>query len=179
MIFEPFKNFAATAFQIKYATEPWERRGAGALRRAVFCDEQQIFSGDDRDAIDDVATPIVALSMLGVAADAVVGVVRIHETAPGLWQGSRLAVAADYRKVGALGAALIKLAVASAHGRGATRFIAQVQSQNALLFRRMHWRTLDEIELHGRAHHLMEADLSFYPPFGAPEQGFIALRRAA
>ena len=70
----------------------------------MFCDEQGIFAGDDRDAIDDVAIPIVALVLLGVAADEVVGTVRIHEAEPGLWWGSRLAVAADYRRIGALGA---------------------------------------------------------------------------
>jgi hypothetical protein len=44
------------------------------------------------------------------------------------------------------------------------------------LFQQLHWRTLEEIELHGRPHHLMEADLAFYPPFRAPETGFLALR---
>jgi putative N-acetyltransferase (TIGR04045 family) len=179
MIFEPVSPFIASQYRIKYATETWERRGAEALRRAVFCREQGLFGNDDRDGIDRVATPIVALSMLGVAADAVVGTVRIHEAGPGVWWGSRLAVAADHRGVGALGTALIRLAVSSAHGRGCTRFLAHVQSQNALLFQRLHWRTLEIVELHGRPHHRMEADLGFYPPFTAPETGFLALRKAA
>ena len=51
MIFEPFKPFVSSEFQIKYATEPFEREGAMALRRAVFCDEQGLFAGDDCDAI--------------------------------------------------------------------------------------------------------------------------------
>ena len=34
MIFEPFKPFLASAYQIKFATEAWEQRGAAALRRA-------------------------------------------------------------------------------------------------------------------------------------------------
>lgn len=179
MIFEPVRPFVASEYQVKYATGDWERRGAAALRREVFCREQGLFGADDRDAIDDVATPIVALSLMGVAADAVVGTVRIHEERPGLWWGSRLAVAADHRKVGALGAALIRLAVSSANARGCTRFLAHVQSRNALLFRRLHWRTLEEIELFGRPHHRMEADLAFYPPFPEPEAGFLALRKAA
>ena len=82
-----------------------------ALRRQVFCEEQGLFGDDDRDAIDDYAIPIVALSMLGVAADQVVGTVRIHEEAPGVWCGSRLAVDRDYRRIGAIGATLIRLAV--------------------------------------------------------------------
>ncbi len=42
--------FQPVAFRIKRASEAWERRDAHALRRAVFCVEQGIFVGDDRDA---------------------------------------------------------------------------------------------------------------------------------
>lgn len=179
MMLDPVRSFVAPGFQIKHAVDPWERKGAAALRRAVFCREQGLFEDEDRDAIDDVAIPIVALALWGVYADAVVGTVRIHEEAPGLWWGSRLAVCEHHRKVGALGSALIKLAVSSAHARGCTRFLAHVQSQNVLLFRRLHWRTVEEVELHGRLHHRMEADLTYYPPFRTPEVGFMALRAAA
>jgi putative N-acetyltransferase (TIGR04045 family) len=179
MIFEPFSAFVTSEYQIKFATQDWERREAAALRRAVFCDEQKIFENDDRDAIDECAILIVALSLMGVVADSVVGTVRIHEEKPGLWWGSRLAVAAEHRRVGALGVSLIRLAVSSAHARGCQRFLAYVQSQNADLFQRLRWRSLEEVELHGRPHHFMEADLAFYPPFPAPEAGFVALRKAA
>ncbi|MDQ0511198.1 MSMEG_0567/Sll0786 family nitrogen starvation N-acetyltransferase [Ancylobacter amanitiformis] len=179
MMFEPFRPFIAADFQVKFATATWERRCAAALRRQVFCEEQGLFGSDDRDALDDVAIPIVALSLLGVMADDVVGTVRIHESAPGIWWGSRLAVAAPYRKVGALGAALIRLAVSSAHARGATSFFAHVQSQNALLFRRLHWNLIEETERHGRPHALMQADLAFYPPIADAETGFHAQARAA
>ena len=47
MIFEPFKPFLASAYQIKFATETWEMHGAAALRRQVFCEEQGLFHGDD------------------------------------------------------------------------------------------------------------------------------------
>ena len=179
MIFDPVPPFVSSAFTVKYATEAWERRGAAALRRWVFCDEQSLFAGDDRDAIDDVAIPIVALSSYTVASDDVVGTVRIHEEAPGIWWGSRLAVAADPRRLGAHGASLIRLAVSSAHARGCTTFLAHVQSQNALLFRRMHWSVIGEVELHGRPHMRMQADLAFYPPFATPDTGFLALARKA
>lgn len=179
MIFEPFKPFVASDYQIKYATETWELQGAAALRRQVFCCEQGLFGGNDRDAIDDVATPIVALSLWGVAAGDVVGTVRIHEEAPGLWWGSRLAVAVECRRVGALGASLIRLAVGSAHARGCKRFLAKVQAQNGLLFTRMHWRILETFDLHGLPHLLMQADLDFYPPFATPGVGFRTLSRRA
>jgi putative N-acetyltransferase (TIGR04045 family) len=180
MIFEPFRPFLAPDFRVKFATARWERDGAAALRRQVFCSEQGIFIGDDRDAVDDIAIPIVALSSLAVADDDVVGCVRIHEADLGLWWGSRLAVAPAYRKMGALGTSLIRLAVGSARARGCRRFLAQVQSGNAALFHALHWRTLQETTLHGRPHHLMEADLAAYPAIHDPEVGFRSfLRRAA
>jgi putative N-acetyltransferase (TIGR04045 family) len=179
MIFDPFSPFLASDFQLKFAVDPWERNASAALRRQVFCDEQKIFAGNDRDAIDGVAIPIVAIASLGVAFDDVVGTVRIHEAEPGIWWGSRLAVAPAYRRMGAIGTSLIKLAVSSAHARGCKRFFAHVQSQNALLFQRLHWTTLDRIDLHGQPHHAMEADLAFYPPIHDPSSGFRVLAKKA
>jgi putative N-acetyltransferase (TIGR04045 family) len=179
MIFEPFPVFLPAEYRVKFATDPWELREAAALRRLVFCEEQGIFAGDDRDDIDAVAIPLVVISSLGVAPHDVVGTVRIHEAEPGVWWGSRLAVAPPYRRIGALGSALIRLAVCSAHARGCRRFYAHVQSQNAVLFRRLHWRTLEEIELRGRPHHFMEADLAHYPPIADPEIGFLSLPKRA
>ncbi len=165
---------------MKFATEAWERRAAAALRRQVFCDEQRIFVGDDRDDIDDIAIPIVAVSSFGVAPHDVVGTVRIHEAEPGIWWGSRLAVAADSAGLARSGGSLIRLAVSSAHARGCKRFFAHVQSQNALLFQRLHWTTLGEIELHGRPHHFMQADLAHYPPIAdAGDRLPVAAEKAA
>jgi putative N-acetyltransferase (TIGR04045 family) len=179
MIFDPVPAFVPSQFQVNFATSAWERDGAHRLRREVFCCEQGLFGADDRDTIDDVAQLIVAQSMWGVVADRVVGTVRIHEASPGLWWGSRLAVAADHRRVGALGAALIRVAVSSAHAMGCHIFLAHVQEQNALLFRRLHWQVLETVELHGRPHLRMEADLDFYPPMATPEIGLVALPRKA
>lgn len=179
MMYGTFRPFRAANFQVKFATQTWEKRDAARLRHEVFCDEQGLFAGDDRDAIDAVAIPIVAVSLLGLLADDVVGTVRIHEAEPGLWWGSRLAVAQDYRTVGALGAALIRLAVSSAHARGCTTFLAHVQAQNALLFRRLHWKIVEEKQLHGRPHVLMQADLAHYPPILDAETGFHAQPRRA
>jgi putative N-acetyltransferase (TIGR04045 family) len=174
-MFEPFKPFVASEYQVKLATASWERQGALALRRRVFCEEQQIFRHDDGDAADGVAITIVAVSLLGVAFDEVVGTVRIHQAGGGVWWGSRLAVDVRHRRVASLGAALIRLAVSSAHARGCRRFFAHVQAQNALLFQRLHWVTLAEVELHGRLHHRMEADLRHYPPIPDAETGFVSL----
>ncbi|MBY5610472.1 histone acetyltransferase [Rhizobium leguminosarum] len=179
MMLETFAPYRSSEFQVKFATSAWERSQAHALRRAVFCEEQQIFERDDRDAIDDHAIPIVALSMLGIAADQLVGTVRIHQAEPGLWWGSRLAVHQDFRKIGALGATLIKLAVSSANAIRCHTFLANVQVQNGLLFRRLHWDVIEEFEVYGKPHLRMKADLAYYPPCATPEAGFTALSRKA
>ena len=179
MIFDPFPVFLPSQYRVKFATEAWEQREAAALRRQVFCEEQRIFVDDDCDEIDAVAIPIVAISSFGVTLDGVVGTVRIHEAEPNVWWGSRLAVAADYRRIGALGSSLVRLAVSSAHARGCRRFFAYVQSQNALLFQRLHWTTIEEVEFHGRPHHFMQADLKHYPPFADAETGFLSLPKKA
>ncbi len=179
-MFEPVPAYRPSFFRVKFASADWERRACAALRRAVFCTEQGIFAACDRDAADDHAIPICALSTLGGDPDAVVGTVRIHEAPgePGTWWGSRLAVARDFRRVGALGAGLIRVAVSSAHARGCTRFLAHVQSGNAAMFQALHWRSLGETALHGRPHHLMQADLAHYPPMRDPEHGLVTLLRS-
>ncbi len=175
MIVDAFDPFAACHFRLKAATEPWERAGAAALRARVFCDEQRIFAGHDRDAIDDEAIHLVALSTMAVLADEVVGTVRIHRGEPGAWTGSRLAVDRRYRRVGALGTALIRLAVGTANALGCARFTAHVQARNEPMFRRLDWRRLAALEVHGRPHVLMEADLAAYPPLPEAPGGFHAL----
>ena len=179
MIADSFGPFAACHFRLKYATEAWEQEGAAALRRQVFSDEQGIFSGSDRDAIDDEAIHLVALSTVAVLSDEVVGTVRIHCSDPGVWYGSRLAVDRRYRRVGALGAALIKLAVSSANSLGCVRFYANVQAQNELLFRRLNWDKISDVALHGQPHVFMQADLAAYPPLADAPEGFHALAKKA
>jgi len=165
--------FTPSEYRVKWVTLPWESKEAYALRRAVFCVEQGIFVGDDRDEIDRDAKLLVALSCVAGVPEQVVGTVRIHETQPRRWLGSRLAVHAAFRSQGRIGSTLIRLAVSSAHGVGCDTFLAHVQSQNVPLFMRLHWQTVAEETLFGRPHHLMEADLAHYPPCLAPESGFV------
>lgn len=160
-------------YTIKWVTLPWERQKAYDLRQRVFCQEQQLFQGDDRDDIDKHARLLVALGSVGGWHDEVVGTVRIHQPEPGVWMGSRLAVDSLYRRQGQLGPTLIRLAVCSAHALGCTAFYAQVQHQNEPLFRRMHWHTLDNFDLHGVRHVRMQADLNFYPPCHDPRSGMV------
>ncbi|WP_084217205.1 MSMEG_0567/Sll0786 family nitrogen starvation N-acetyltransferase [Xenophilus azovorans] len=166
---------ATSAFRIQWAGIPWMQREALALRRQVFCEEQRLFDRDDRDAIDDAPQTrlLVACSTLAGLPDEVVGTVRIHEGAPGQWWGSRLAVAAHWRRHAQLGTGLIRLAVGSAHARGCREFLAHVQMQNVPLFERLHWQQESVAELAGMPHALMRADLRHYPPCRHPESGFV------
>src|SRR6202042_3207109 len=88
MIFESFERFSASEFRGKFAASRWEREGAYGLRGQVFCGEQGLFGKRGRESVDHSAVTLVGLSMLGVAAHPVVGMVRIHEDEPGLWRGS-------------------------------------------------------------------------------------------
>lgn len=175
---EPVKDYVHSEFRVKFATGQWEREQSYRLRRMVFCVEQQLFDGtNDHDAIDERAIPIVAFACIAGMSEQIAGTVRIDEREPGVWHGSRLAIHPAFRGHANLAAALIRLAVCSAHARGCHRFLAQVQSQNARLFRRLHWSTIEEVLVHGRPHHLMSADLDWYPPFADGTHGFVALAR--
>ena len=160
------RPFVPMEYIVRLARSKWERAGHYALRREIFCREQGVFQDDDRDAIDARAMPIIASCCVAGMPDRIVGAVRIHEAEPGIWRGSRLAVHAEHRRLGRIGAELIRMAVSTAHGLGATRFLAQVQEQNVLFFRRLHWTSLGAITLHGLPHHDMQADLSRYPAHG-------------
>jgi len=183
MIFDTYAHFTPADYIFKIARAPEDLEGYWTLRRAIFCDEQRLFQGSDRDEIDAHSIPIVCESLLAGMADSVVGVVRIDEREPGLWYGSRLGVAADCRSVkrispgvamrnhqpvhrglGALGAGLIYKAVSTAHALGCREFLATVQHQNARFFQRLHWEPLGELELFGMTHVRMRADLDYYHP---------------
>lgn len=177
--FDPVPRFTPSEYRCKFVEHGWEGAGYRRLREAVFCDEQGLFRGDDRDEIDRRARPIVAVSIWGVAADDVVGCVRIDEREPGVWYGSRLAVRPDMRGAAPLAAQLIRKAVRSAHAAGCERFLAHVQRRNVRLFRRLHWRPLGAIDVCGTPHELMEADLAHYPPHDPAVPLEVLLRPAA
>ncbi|MFE4105073.1 MSMEG_0567/Sll0786 family nitrogen starvation N-acetyltransferase [Almyronema epifaneia] len=134
------------------------------LRQAIFCEEQRLFTAHDEDELDERAYPIIAVENEMIAGRRVVGVVRIYEAQPRLWYGGRLGVHPAYRRVGRIGQGLIHKAVTTANTWGCDRFLATVQLQNVRFFRRQHWQSLEEITICDRPHHLMEADLAYYPP---------------
>lgn len=183
MLFDTYHHFTAQDFLFRIAQTPDALQGYWALRRAIFCEEQKIFRGSDRDEFDVRAIPIVCETLIAGMSDSVVGVVRIDEREPCVWYGSRLGVAEGFRSVkkispgvalrnhqpvyrglGALGAGLIYKAVSTAHALGCGEFLATVQHQNAKFFQRLHWEPLEELELYGLKHVKMRADLTYYRP---------------
>jgi putative N-acetyltransferase (TIGR04045 family) len=162
VILEAVTPFRSRDVAFKLALEDWELSAYYTLRRRIFCHEQRLFVGDDRDAIDDQSLPIVAVSRLAGIPDDIVGVVRVWQEAPGHWWGGRLATHPDHRRNGTIGPGLVRLAVRTACRRGCTRFQATVQVPNVGLFERLHWRVTGEADVCGRPHALMEADLDHY-----------------
>jgi predicted GNAT family N-acyltransferase len=177
------RPYQANDFIFKIARSPRELDRFRKLRRDIFCEEQQVFKGNDIDEYDRDMIPIVAESLLVGMADEVVGVVRIDEREPGVWWGSRLGVHRDYRILRcmagsvavrnhlpafsasrSIGAGLIFKAVSTAQALGCETFLAHVQLKNASFFRRLHWDVIGEAELYGIPHVKMRADLKFYPP---------------
>ena len=179
MLLEPVEAYVPCEYRVKLASDAWELGESRALRRAVFCDEQGIFIGDDTDGIDRYASTIVAVSCIAGVPDQVVGTVRIHQEGPATWYGSRLAVQPLFRRVSRIGTSLIRMAVGSAHARGCRVFLAYVQKQNVAMFERLHWRSLREVTLHGRLHDFMQADLSHYPPIRDGGCGLVVAGRLA
>lgn len=155
--------FRPGEYRIRRAQAAWERVGCAALRRAVFCGEQGLFEEDDTDALDGVAIPLAAIACVAGQPESVVGTVRIHRDTDGVWWGSRLAVARDYRRAAWLGSALIGFAVGHARALGCGRFLARVQQANVPLFTRLHWQSLATVEVRGAPHALMAAALDRYP----------------
>ncbi|MCU0566430.1 MAG: GNAT family N-acetyltransferase [Oculatellaceae cyanobacterium Prado106] len=151
-------------YQFKLAKTSQEIADYFALRQLIFVEEQQMFSTTDWDDLDRMAHPIIALTATGQ----VVGVVRIYESEPRVWYGGRLGTHPEYRKGWQIGKGLIEKAVTTANTWGCDQFLATVQLQNVRFFQRLHWRSLQEIQICDRPHHLMAADLHHYPPHPQP-----------
>lgn len=168
------RSFLSRDIAAEVARESWQLAAYFRLRRDIFEREQRLFSDSDVDEHDAHATPIVAMSHVAGMPDEVVGVVRIYESGTfegrarasdeRIWYGGRLGVSHEYRRVGAVGGALIHTAVSTAHARGCTRFLATVQLRNVRYFEHYDFHPLRELTLHGVAHQLMQADLSCFPP---------------
>jgi putative N-acetyltransferase (TIGR04045 family) len=168
--FEPSRPWGAPArflsrtIAAEVARERWQVDAYYRLRRDIFEREQGLFTDSDVDEHDAHALPIVAVSHVAGMPHEVIGVVRIYRSEGSTWYGGRLGVAHDYRRVGAVGGALIYTAVSTAHAHGCTRFLATVQARNVRYFEHYAFRPLSELSLRGQPHQLMQADLQSFPP---------------
>lgn len=167
-----FRPYVSAQVTTALARERWELASYWALRREVFCEETALFSSAlvERDAYDEDALPIIALAHSAGTPDQVVGVVRIYESDSQTWFGGRLGVARAYRSHGRVGGALVRTAVQAAIARGCDRFYATVMQENARYFERLAFMAKEPIELCGRPHVLMQADLAAYGAHATLEQ---------
>jgi putative N-acetyltransferase (TIGR04045 family) len=144
----------APTFLVSQAQSRSELDAYRALRRDVFVAEQGLFVRDDTDRVDDDPRTVVLVAR--TADGTMLGGVRIAPAVEGRdigwWSGSRLAVSAAARSHAGIGGALVRAACARAEAEGALRFDATVQAQNEPLFRRLGWRTLAPLDVHGRPH---------------------------
>lgn len=126
------------------------------VRREVFVAEQGLFDLDDHDEADD--DPRRRVLVARTPDGTVVGGVRLAPCAEpdvGWWRGSRLVVAGGARTLGGVGSALVRAACAHAEDLGALRFEATVQAANAVLFRRLGWERIRDVEVQGTPHVLV------------------------
>lgn len=163
-----FQDFRSHHIRVKVASSAWERQGYFHLRRETFAREQNILpEHDEIDAQDFQAIAIIALASSWSIGDEVVGAVRIYrdlsQSDENTWYGGRLCVSRAYRGHRGIGKALINEAVARAKDLGCQRFLANVQAQNATYFESLHWQSLNTLELAGRPHVHMQAQLKAYP----------------
>jgi putative N-acetyltransferase (TIGR04045 family) len=161
-------------YQFHLAKTPGEIQAYFTLRHSIFVEEQGVFTESDADKLDAIAYPIIATQ-----ASTVVGIVRIYESESKLWYGGRLGVHLDHRCAAQVGKGLIYKAVTTANTWGCDRFLATVQLQNVRFFQRLHWNSLEEMDLCGLTHCLMEADLNYYPPSTEPHPALTFLSQKA
>lgn len=132
------------------------------LRRAAFVDEQGLFSGTDRDDLDDDPRTVVLVARSGTE---VVGGVRLAPVGTrdiGWWTGSRLVVAPAARSELGVGSALVRAASALAEQLGVIRFDATVQERSSVLFRRLGWQTTGRCVIGGVDHLRMRWPIDRY-----------------
>lgn len=141
------------------AVDDRQRAEHHRIRRAVFVEEQGLFTDsdiDEHDSRDDV------VRVLALRGDQPIGAVRLYvvDEQAGLWKGDRLAVLADWRTCGA-GAPLVRFAVAYAGAHGGRRMVARIQAPNVRFFERLGWSAYRTAEDYlGRTHQPMHIALS-------------------
>jgi putative N-acetyltransferase (TIGR04045 family) len=148
---------ASASCRLVAGPEDWD--GHFRVRHAVFVTEQGIFARSDRDVHDDEPGVLHAVAVVG---GRVIGAVRLYPgTDADTWFGDRLAILAEFRGRGMVGARLVRLAVVTARSRGARRMNAMIQLPNVPFFTSLGWApTGAPVAYHGRAHQPMSIALT-------------------
>jgi len=163
----PVSAAGAAPLSCRAVRAAWERDAHFRIRHQVFVLEQRLFlvpgggPGDDRDGHDaDAAT----IHVIGLAGDDICGTVRLYPlAASGLWQGDRLAVLPESRRLG-LGAPLVRFAVGTAARRGGTCMEAYIQPGNVPFFEWLGWQRAGGLAPYaGILHQRMVIDLTTAP----------------
>lgn len=145
----------AAPFLVRPAESAADLAAYHRLRRESFVVEQGLFSGTDRDDVDDDPRAVV---LLATAPDGtVLGGVRVAPCTDvdlGWWSGSRLVVAREKRSR-AVGPALIRAACAHVETAGVVRFDATVQSRHVPMFTALGWTATGPTVLAGAPHETM------------------------
>ena len=167
LVDDTFEEYRSQHVRVKVADTHWEKHGYFHLRKQTFSREQKLLPDDEKDAHDFRAIPIIAIASSWSISDEVIGAVRIYrdtdEHGNPVWYGGRLCVARTYRGLQSIGKALINEAVSRAKDLGCTRFLANIQPQNEKYFQTVHWTTIGTVEVAGKHHVRMQAQLEKYP----------------
>ncbi|WP_158972695.1 MSMEG_0567/Sll0786 family nitrogen starvation N-acetyltransferase [Paraglaciecola sp. L3A3] len=163
-----FPSFRSQHIQVKVAMSQWEKQEYFQLRSKTFTQEQTILAGKEKDIQDFQAIPIIAVAANWSIGEEIAGAVRIYKAPDqgdnnNIWYGGRLCVARSYRGYQSIGKALINEAVSRAKDLGCKTFLATVQPQNETYFKSVHWKTLGHIDVAGKPHVHMQANLDKYP----------------
>ncbi|MGP4014476.1 MSMEG_0567/sll0787 family protein [Saccharopolyspora sp. 5N708] len=145
------------AVRIEQTDDPTALAAYRALRHEFFVRQQGLFETSDLDDRD--ADPRTVVLVARDSGGEVLGGVRLGpvDDGPdlGWWYGGRLVVAPAARRLGGIGPALIRAACARAEADGVLRFEATVQPRNELLFSRLGWHRVREVDKAGAPHVLM------------------------
>jgi putative N-acetyltransferase (TIGR04045 family) len=154
----PTATSASTAVVCRVAASHWDLDGHFAVRAAVFVGEQRIFRVTDQDGRDDDPATLHAVAVCG---DVVCGAVRLYPAGDaGRWRGDRLAAMTSHRRRGAIGARLVRFAVATAAARGGDRMDAHIQLANVRFFTGLGWVPDGPVgDYHGLPHQPMSISL--------------------
>ncbi|OBF13713.1 MSMEG_0567/sll0787 family protein [Mycobacterium sp. ACS4331] len=163
----------SASYLVTRAESAGQIAGFRQLRHDSFVTEQGLFTGTDRDDVDDDPRTVVL-----VATDRegrVIGGVRLAPaTAPdlGWWTGSRLVTDPAVR-AGGVGPALVRAACAFAEASGVLRFEATVQQRYARMFDTLGWQRVGSHRIAGVDHAWMRWPLDPVQRAAAATKSFL------